>query len=79
MEGESRVQMHHREITRDSGLYAMLYDSNNGEIWHSRSTSIRFPGVNAVELGDWQFSIQDFGQKDYFRLVFAIHDGGIRA
>jgi two-component system sensor histidine kinase PhoQ len=59
-------------MTRDSGLYAMLYDSNKDEIWHSRSTSIRFPGVNTVELGDWQFSIQDFGQKAYFRLVFAI-------
>ena len=59
-------------MTRDSGLYAMLYDSNKDEIWHSRSTSIRFPGVNAVELGDWEFNIQDFGQKGYFRLVFAI-------
>jgi len=59
-------------MTRDSGLYAMLYDANNDEIWHSRSTSIRFPGVTTVELGDWQFSIQEFGQKAYFRLIFAI-------
>jgi len=59
-------------MTRDSGLYAMLYDTNRDEIWHSRSTRIRFPGVNSVELGDWQFSILDFGQKAYFRLIFAI-------
>jgi len=59
-------------MTRDSGLYAMLYDTNRDEIWHSRSTRIRFPGVNSVELGDWQFSILEFGQKAYFRLIFAI-------
>ncbi|MHC4221511.1 MAG: ATP-binding protein [Planctomycetota bacterium] len=59
-------------MTRDSGLYAMLYDGNKNEIWHSLSTGIRFPGVNEVALGDWEFNIQDFGQKAYFRLVFAI-------
>ena len=59
-------------MTSDSGLYAMLYNTNKDEIWHSLSTSNRFPGVSAVELGDWQFNIQDFGQKAYFRLIFAI-------
>jgi two-component system sensor histidine kinase PhoQ len=59
-------------MTIDSGLYAMLYNTNKDELWRSRSTSIRFPGVNAVALGDWQFSSQEFAQKTYFQLVFAI-------
>jgi len=59
-------------MTRDSGLYAMLYDSNKGEIWHSRSTSVRFPGVGPIELGEWLFSSLDFGRVTYFRLAFAI-------
>ena len=59
-------------MTPDSGLYAVLYNLNKDEIWLSRSTNTRFPAVSAVELGDWQFSLQDFGRKPYFRLVFAI-------
>ena len=59
-------------MTSDSGLYAMLYDKNKDEIWHSRSTSIVFPGVGVIKLGEWQFSTQNFSQKAYFRLVFAI-------
>jgi len=59
-------------MTSDSGLYAMLYDKNKDEIWHSRSTSIAFPGVSVIKLGEWQFSTQNFSQKAYFRLVFAI-------
>ncbi len=59
-------------MTIDSGLYAMLYNTNKDELWRSRSTSIRFPGVSVVALGDWQFSSQEFAQKTYFQLVFAI-------
>ena len=59
-------------MTSDSGLYAMLYDKNKDEIWHSRSTSIGFPSVSVIKLGEWQFSTQNFAQKAYFRLVFAI-------
>ena len=58
--------------TPDSGLYAILYNTNKDEIWLSGSTNFRFPGISAVELGAWQFSLQDFDQKPYFRLVFAI-------
>ncbi len=59
-------------MTIDSGLYALLYNINKDELWRSRSTSIRFPGVSVVALGDWQFSSQEFAQKAFFRLVFAI-------
>ncbi len=59
-------------ITRNSGLYAMLYDSNGDEIWRSQSMVIRFPKVNKIESGDWQFSAPAFGGKPYFRLLFAI-------
>lgn len=65
-------------MTRDSGLYAMLYESNGGELWHSRSTSLRFPGVDTIGLGNWQFSTLKFSQGDYFRLVFAIQWPDIR-
>ncbi len=56
----------------DSGLYAMLYDNNQHEIWHSRSTSLQFPGIDEIGLGEWQFSIQEFGQKSFFRLAFGM-------
>jgi len=65
-------------MTRDSGLYAMLYDNNNHELWHSRSSSLQFPEVEAIGLGNWQFSTLKFSQKDYFRLVFAIQWPDIR-
>ena len=56
----------------DSGLYAMLYDNNKDEIWHSLSTAVQFPWAGETELGEWQFSIQEFGQKSFFRLVFGM-------
>jgi two-component system sensor histidine kinase PhoQ len=59
-------------MTRDSGLYAIVYDNSQDEIWHSRSTSLKFPGVDEIGLGDWQFETLEYGQKPYFRLVFAI-------
>lgn len=59
-------------MTRDSGLYAILYDINKLEIWRSRSTAENFPGVDEIGLGDWQFEILEFEQKAYFRLAFAI-------
>ena len=59
-------------MTRDSGLYAILYDINKHEIWRSRSTAENFPGVDEISLGDWQFETLEFEQKAYFRLAFAI-------
>ena len=65
-------------MTRDSGLYAIVYDNNNDEIWRSRSTSLKFPGVSEIGLGDWQFGTLEFGRKPYFRLAFAIQWPDIR-
>ena len=59
-------------MTRDSGLYAMLYNNNKDELWRSRSTSLQFTGIDSIDLGSWQFSTLTFNQRDYFRLVFAI-------
>lgn len=59
-------------MTRDSGLYAMLYNGARDEIWRSLSTSIRFPDLEEMEPGDWQFKTLEFGPKSYFRLAFAI-------
>ncbi len=56
----------------NSGLYAMLYGNIQDEIWHSRSTDLRFPGGGEIGLGEWQFGIQEFGQKSYFRLAFGM-------
>ncbi len=56
----------------ESGLYAMLYDNNKDEIWRSRSTDLQFPGAGEIELGKWQFDIQEFSQKSYFRLAFGM-------
>ena len=64
-------------MTRDSGLYAMLYDSNGDELWHSCSTSLQFPRAGTIGLGNWQFSTLKHSQKDYFRLVFAHSMGRI--
>lgn len=59
-------------MTRDSGLYAMLYNKNNDMIWSSRSTSLRFPEIDAINPGDWQFRTLEFRNKPYFQLAFAI-------
>jgi two-component system sensor histidine kinase PhoQ len=59
-------------ITRNSGLYAMLYNSSSEEIWRSQSTLIHFPRVGQIDSGDWRFSTPEFSGKPYFRLVFAI-------
>ncbi len=59
-------------MTRDSGLYAMLYNGAREEIWHSRSTRIQFPDIEKIEPGDWQFKTLKFASKSYFRLAFAI-------
>ena len=66
-----------RLMTKDSGLYALVYDEHHQQIWSSRSTSDStiwkgFPGVKGIVSGDWQFSIQTFIDKRHFRLAFAI-------
>ena len=59
-------------MTRDSGLYAMIYNKKKEEIWHSLSTTTMFPGVNDTQLGIWEFNTPSVDQKAYFQLIFAI-------
>ena len=59
-------------ITRNSGLYALLYDQDKREIWRSESISTNFPAIEQINLGDWQFEILDHYTEPFFRLGFAI-------
>ncbi|MCG6890185.1 MAG: ATP-binding protein [Gammaproteobacteria bacterium] len=59
-------------ITRNSGLYALLYDRDNREIWRSRSITIGFPAIAPGELGEWQFETTQHLATPYFRLGFAL-------
>ena len=59
-------------MTRNSGLYAMLYNASNEQIWRSRSTIISFPNIAEIQPGEWQFNILEFSSKPYFQLAFAI-------
>jgi two-component system sensor histidine kinase PhoQ len=66
-----------RLMTRDSGLFALIYDEYHQQIWGSRSSSEsvawkEFSGVKNINAGDWQFSNQAFNNKKHFRLAFAI-------
>lgn len=66
-----------RLMTRDSGLYALLYNELHQQIWASRSSSEsavwkEFPRAKNINSGDWQFSTQTFANKQHFRLAFAI-------
>ena len=66
-----------RLMTRDSGLYAFLYNERHQQIWGSRSSSDSavwkgFPRAENINAGDWQFSTQAFNNKYHFRLAFAI-------
>jgi hypothetical protein len=66
-----------RLMTRDSGLYAILYDEHHQQIRGSRSSSQSaawkaFPKAKNIDVGDWQFSTQPFNNKHHFRLAFAI-------
>lgn len=66
-----------RLMTRDSGLYALLYNEHHQKIWGSRSSNEstvwrEFPRVKNINSGDWQFSTQAFNNTQLFRLAFAI-------
>ena len=58
--------------TRNSGLYALLYDRKQREIWRSRSTTIDFLAISRTALGDWDFDIVEQRSAPYFRLGFAL-------
>ncbi len=59
-------------VTRNSGLYALLYNRDKQAIWRSRSATLDFPAVENTRLGDWDFSTVEHQATPYFRLVFAI-------
>jgi len=59
-------------VTRNSGLYALLYDRDKKPIWRSQSITLDFPAVEKTRLGKWDFSTVEHQATPYFRLVFAI-------
>ncbi len=59
-------------VTRNSGLYALLYDRRKQEIWRSESITNNFPAIGEIEVGNWDFGIVQHQATPYFRLVFAI-------
>ncbi len=59
-------------VTRNSGLYALLYDQQKREIWRSESITIGFPATAASELGEWEFEFIEHLATPYFRLDFAL-------
>lgn len=59
-------------VTRNSGLYALLYDRRKTEIWRSESITISFPAIEGIDVGDWGFDIVEHQATPYFRLGFAI-------
>jgi two-component system sensor histidine kinase PhoQ len=66
-----------RLMTRDSGLYAILYNEHNEKIWVSVSSTEStvwkdFPRAKNTTVGDWQFSTQTLSKQYQFRLAFGI-------
>ena len=59
-------------VTRNSGLYALLYDRDKHEIWRSQSITIGFPAIDPGEIGEWQFETTQHLATPYFRLGFAL-------
>ena len=59
-------------VTRDSGLYALLYDADKNEIWRSSSITIQFPAIGDTRLGKWDFDRVEHQATPYFRLVFGV-------
>ena len=59
-------------VTRNSGLYALLYDQQKQEIWRSESITVGFPSIGVTELGKWEFETVEYFTTPYFRLSFAL-------
>ena len=59
-------------VTRNSGLYALLYNRDKREIWRSQSITINFPAISNSRIGEWDFQTLEHQATPYFRLVFAI-------
>jgi len=65
-------------MTRDSGLYAILYNASREQIWRSRSITQELPDIEKIVPGDWQFRTLEYDSKPYFRLAFAIQWPDVR-
>jgi two-component system sensor histidine kinase PhoQ len=59
-------------VTRNSGLYALLYNQYKREIWRSESITVRFPAIGGIDPGEWDFQIADHLATPYFRLGFSL-------
>ena len=59
-------------VTRNSGLYALLYDAHQQPLWRSRSVTIEFPSPRALEVDDWDFQALEHQATPYFRLAVGI-------
>ena len=59
-------------VTRNSGLYALLYDRDKLEIWRSQSITVGFPAILLGEIGEWHFETTQHLATPYFRLGFAL-------
>jgi len=59
-------------VTQNSGLYALVYDRDKRVVWRSRSTTLEFPQIEGIELGEWQFETRQHLATPYFRLGFAL-------
>ena len=59
-------------VTRESGLYALLYDRNKAEVWRSESMTGKFPPLENIALGEWEFDTVHHWTTPYFRLGFAL-------
>lgn len=59
-------------VTRNSGLYALIYDARKNLIWRSRSITAELPAIDDISIGEWQFETIEHQSTPYFRLGFAI-------
>ncbi len=59
-------------VTRNSGLYALLYDQDNHELWRSGSITLTYPAMPQIELGEWVFEAVEQHTAPYFRLGFSL-------
>ena len=66
-------------VTRNSGLYALIYDAGKREIWRSRSAAVEFAALDQIGIGEWVFETLEYQSTPYFRLGFGIQWPDINA
>ncbi len=59
-------------VTRNSGLYALLYDRYKKEIWRSDSITVNFKAPQKTKIGEWKFETIEHLATPYFRLGFSL-------